>query len=389
MRALAARADRRPRLVAITTVLAALLLVAPSADAATWAITPTPNVTPFDNVLWGTDALSPTSAWAVGYADTGALPTRRPVVLRWSGTAWSTSPNPLPAGGGELRDVDATSTSSAWAVGFTDSSIGNDTLTERWNGTAWSIVPSPNVGAQNHLLGVKGFSATDAWAVGSHNVPGTLNFATLVERWNGSTWSIVPSPSPDPFENRLQDVDGVSSNDLWAVGTRQSSPDGVRNPLILHFNGSAWSSVATPPALDASLEGVVALSSSDVWAVGEKFSLSVFWHVPFALHWNGSSWTEVPMPNPSPQGGRLFGVSGTSGTNVFAVGSSGAGGPLILRWNGSAWVVEPVRSRATSSTLWDASAATTVFAVGSTAQLVNGVLGPSRTFAVRTGGGKG
>ena len=376
---------RTRRLARIAIGVTALVLVAQPAGAATWTVTPTPNTTPFDNVFWGVDALSSTSAWAVGYADTGTLPTRRPIVQRWSGAAWTSTPNPLPPGGGELRDVDAISTSNAWAVGFTNSSVGNDTLIERWNGSAWSIVPSPNIGAQNHLLGIRAFSPSDAWAVGSHNVPGTLNFATLVTRWDGTRWSIVPSPSPDPFENRLQDVDGVSSSDLWAVGTRQNHPDGVRNPLILHFDGSTWSSAATPPALDASLEGVVALSSDDVWAVGWKFSLSLFWHVPFALHWDGSTWTEIPVPSPSPQGGRFFGVAASSGTNLFAVGPS-----LIMRWNGSQWNVEPARSRSTVSNLWDASAGSpsTVFAVGNTAQLSGGVLGPSRTLALRSGSGK-
>ncbi|MGH2636314.1 MAG: hypothetical protein ACRDHU_09265, partial [Actinomycetota bacterium] len=196
MRSFVDRRVRARRLVGIGAAVIALMLAAPPADAATWTVTRSPNATPFDNVLWGVDALSPTSAWAVGHADTGTLPTRRPVVQRWNGASWASTPSPLPPGGGELRDVDALSSSSAWAVGFTNSSVGFDTLIERWNGSTWGIVPSPNVGAQNHLLGVRAFSTNDAWAVGSHNVPGTLNFATLVMRWDGSRWSLVPSPNP-------------------------------------------------------------------------------------------------------------------------------------------------------------------------------------------------
>ena len=379
---------RRPVVVA-ACVIAVMLAAAPPASAATWTVTPTPNATAFDNVLWGVDALSPTSAWAVGHADTGTLPTRRPVIQRWNGAAWVGTPSPLPAGGGELRDVDNLSSTSAWAVGFTNSSVGFNTLIERWNGSTWRIVPSPNLSAQNHLMGVRAFSSSDAWAVGSNNVPGTLNFATLVMRWNGSRWSVVPSPSPDPAENRLNDVDGVSSSDLWAVGFRQSDAYGVRQSLIIHFDGSTWSTVPTPPATDASLEGVVALASNDVWAVGWKFSLPLLWHVPYALHWDGSAWSEVPVPSPSPQGGRLFGIAATSGGNLYAVGHSNAGGgipSLIMRWNGSRWNVEPTPTRTTVANLWDASAASpgTIFAVGNTQQLRRGVLGPSRTLALRS-----
>jgi hypothetical protein len=360
-------------------LIAAFLLIAVPAAAATWTVIPSPNATQFDNFLWGVDALSPGSAWAVGAADTGMVPTRRPVILRWNGTNWASTAVPMPSGGGELRDVDAVSSSDAWAVGFSNTSTGTNTLTERWNGSSWSAVSSPNVGAQNFLLAVKAFSATNAWAVGSQ-----------VQKWNGTSWSIVPAPSPDPSGNHLQAIDGVSSNDLWAVGFTQSDPYGVRQALILHFNGSSWSTVPTPPATEASLESVVALASNDVWAVGWEFSLELLWHVPYALHWNGSAWSEVAIPSPSPQGGRLFDVVALSPTRVYAVGHSNAGGgfpSLAMRWNGATWNVETTPSRSTVSYLWDATAASpsTIFAVGNGQQLRHGVLGPSRTVVVRTG----
>jgi hypothetical protein len=370
----------------------ALLLLASPAFAATWTTTTTPNATPFDNVLWGVDALSPSSAWAVGSADTGTVPTRRPIALRWDGVRWSSVASPLPPGGGELRDADAVSATTAFAVGFSNSSNGFNTLVERWNGTAWSILPSPNVAgaAQNTLLGVRAFSATDAWAVGSHNVPGTLRFSTLVERWNGTTWSIVPSPDPDPFESQLVDVDGVSSSDLWAVGSRRNSPDGVSQPIVLHFDGSSWSIVSVPGGVDATLQSVVARASNDVWAVGSEFSQSLFWHVPFVLHWNGTVWSKVAIPSPGPQGGRLYGVVALSATNVYVVGQTSASGAipsLVMHWNGSQWNVESIRSRSSVAPLWDVSSASpgTVFAVGSSASVRGGVVTPTRTFVLRSG----
>jgi hypothetical protein len=54
-----------------------------------------------------------------------------------------------------------------------------------WNGTAWSVVPSPNPAAYlDAYLGVDAISAKDAWAVG------TTNWAsTLIAHWNGKAWS--------------------------------------------------------------------------------------------------------------------------------------------------------------------------------------------------------
>jgi hypothetical protein len=362
----------------------ALLALASPASAATWASVPSPNLTQFHNVLWGTDALSPTSAWAVGRADTGTLPTSRPVIQRWNGSSWNISASPLPSGGGELRDVDATSTGNAWAVGFSYSSNGHLTLTERWNGGAWSIVPSPSVSAQNHLLGIKTLSASNAWAVGSHNVPGSLAFSTLTMRWNGGAWSIVPSPDTANFENHLNAIDGVSANDLWAVGHTRNGEYSVRQPLILHWNGSAWSIVPSPTGNDASLEGVVALASNDVWAVGSVFSTSLLWHVPFALHWDGQRWSNVAVPSPTSQGGRLFGVAALSPTKVYAVGQAPGVPSLVMRWNGASWAREATPS---TGTVWDAAAAAgsgTVWAVG---QRGNPNVGVGRTFVLRTTNG--
>jgi hypothetical protein len=342
-----------------------------------------PNLTQFDNVLWGVDALSPTSAWAVGRADTGTLPIRRPVIERWNGAAWSISPSPLPPGGGELRDVDATSAGNAWAVGFTNSSNGNLTLTERWNGQAWSVVPSPSVSAQNHLLGVKTLGAGNAWAVGSHNVPGSWAFITLTMRWNGQAWSVVDSPDTASFENHLLAIDGVSPDDLWAVGHTRNGDYSVSAPLILHWDGSAWSVVPSPTANDGTLEGVVALASDDVWAVGSMFSTALLWHVPFALHWDGRSWSSVAVPSPTPQGGRLFGVAALSPAKVYAVGQAPGVPSLVLRWNGTGWARETTPA---TGTVWDAAAAGpgTVWAVG---QRGNPNIGVGRTFTLRTGNG--
>ena len=61
----------------------------------------------------------------------------------------------------------------------------HQTLVEHWNGSAWSVVPSPNVGGSydNALYGVAAVSANDVWAVGHDGDP--ITGQTLVEHWNG------------------------------------------------------------------------------------------------------------------------------------------------------------------------------------------------------------
>jgi hypothetical protein len=357
----------------------------------TWVIPKAPTSTEFDNILWGADAFSTTHAWAVGRAETGTLPIRKPVILRWDGTRWRLSQNPLPPDGGELRDVDTLGTTSAWAVGYTYSDDGNDTLVERWNGSSWSIVPSPNRAAQNWLLAVKAFGANDVWAVGSNNVPNTLFFETMVQRWDGTSWSIVPSPSPDPFESHLLAMDGVASDDLWAVGYTQASPDAIRAPLAMHWDGFNWQVTSIPPVNDSGLEGIVAIASDDVWAVGFTFSVQLLWQVPYAIHWDGESWTNVPIPVSSPQGGHLYDVTALSSGQVWAVGESGSSSIpiLVMRWDGAAWTVETGPAPRGSAVIWDATTfgSSDLLLVGSSAKVVHGNLQPSRPLVVRGVGG--
>ncbi len=41
---------------------------------------------------------------------------------------------------------------------------------------------------------------------------------TLVERWNGTAWTQVPSPSPSAAGNELSGVAATSASNVWAVG---------------------------------------------------------------------------------------------------------------------------------------------------------------------------
>src|SRR5437867_9817567 len=56
---------------------------------------------------------------------------------------------------------------------------------------SWTIIGSPDAGAQYNLLnGVTCVSASDCWAAGYY---AGAAFQTLIERWNGISWTVVPS----------------------------------------------------------------------------------------------------------------------------------------------------------------------------------------------------
>src|SRR5205823_1593623 len=121
-----------------------------------------------------------------------------------------------------LGGVAAVSANDVWAVGnYRDDSNNSQTLTEHWNGSTWSIVPSPNRGTNNNYLkSVAATASNDVWAVGFQFDYDQVitNSRTLIEHWNGSTWSIVRSPNRGTNNNYLESVAAIASNDVWAVG---------------------------------------------------------------------------------------------------------------------------------------------------------------------------
>src|SRR5437867_481388 len=175
----------------------------------------------------------------------------------------------------------------------------------------WNVIPSPNAGTStNNLYAVSG-SGNDVWAIGAYNTgPGAGNiWKTLTLHWDGSAWSVVPSPNVGSDRNLLTGVSG-SGNDVWAVG--YYGPFFGETTLTLHWNGSSWSVVPSPnPGGDFSQLLGLSGSGNDVWAVG-FYSTSDAYHT-MTLHWNVSAWSWVPSPNLGKGQNQLYGVSG-SGT---------------------------------------------------------------------------
>src|SRR5689334_7239646 len=145
---------------------------------------------------------------------------------------------------------------------------------------AWGVLTSPNRGnLEKELKGITTVSATDAWAVGEYNpgVPPTVTGRrTLIEHFDGNTWTLTPSPNPSWSGMdlaTLEDTDAATATDVWAVGYSEDFGSLRLNTLAEHWDGTRWSIVPSPNPAGKSqpnqLFGVAVVSSDDVWAVGQ------------------------------------------------------------------------------------------------------------------------
>src|SRR5262249_55133885 len=156
------------------------------------------------------------------------------------------------------------------------------------------------------LNGLAVLADNDAWAVGyyQNGIPNPAQ--TLIEHWDGLTWSIQPSLNPGT-DNHLTGISALAANDIWAVG---DTYNGTTQTLIVHWNGSQWSRVPSPthgPGYSDLLTGVAALSVGNIWAVG--YTIHSGATQTLIEHWDGTQWQIVPSPNPAPLASRLLGVA--------------------------------------------------------------------------------
>ena len=223
-----------------------------------WDVVPSSNLGTSDNYLRGVAIVSGNDVWAVGnYYNASTYQT---LTEHWNGSAWSVIPSPnVGTHINTLYGVAAVSGSDVWAVGYFYTGSLEQTLTEHWNGSAWSVVTSPNAANNNELYGVAAISGSDAWAVG-YFTNGASAGQTLTEHWNGSAWSVIPSPNLGTSSNELLGVDMASADNVWAVGDYYDQDISTHQTLVEQWNGSAWSVVpsANLGTIQNTLFGVVA-----------------------------------------------------------------------------------------------------------------------------------
>jgi hypothetical protein len=235
-------------------------------DGRRWAIIASPNAGAGDNSLVSVAAASAREAWAVGYRDAKGV--YRSLVEHWDGDRWTVVRLPSLGGTGNgLNAVGGAGPGAVWAVGGSAQARGpSRPLVLRLGGRSWSAVRVPASPHSATLDGIAAWGRRTAWVVGATRSTGGDRAFSL--QTDGRHWRVLSIDPEGALSIDLNDIWAGAPDDIWAVG---SVFDGRwYRPLVEHTVGGRWSSVPAPgiPGYDSRLMAVDGLTTGELWAVG-------------------------------------------------------------------------------------------------------------------------
>lgn len=218
-------------------------------------------------VLRAVDASGPSDVWAVGT-----------YIEHFDGNQWRTVPFPSDIGSHFETAVAAVSPDDAWiaAISFVGSYGGRgQTLLEHWDGTSWRVVRTPRTDSDDRLAAITAVSSDDVWAVGS------TDGRPLAMHWDGTQWRRVPTRTAGPnstFTSVAVDANGM----VWAFGHQDGYDHqgyAVWRTLAERYDGTSWTIVPSPDPYDAADSSFAGAGSAgtEAWAVGANRGTLVAW----------------------------------------------------------------------------------------------------------------
>lgn len=301
-----------------------------------------PIVSPTRNSLyaiWGTAA---NNIFAVG---------DRATILRYDGSKWtqlSLSPTDA-AGVSGLYSIWGSGASDVWFVGASGVAI-------RWDGTKLTKV---NTADKTVLRAIWGTGPTSVY------VASAVATGIQVQKWNGSSWAVsgpiinttsqptamwgtadnnyfITTAGSDIWRSdgamftRVNPSDRYAVNGLWGVGgeiyavgdvkfTDTVNKDAtLRQGIFMRWNGTTFMPIANAPQV--AMYGIWGSSPTDMIAVGASGTV---------IRYNGAAFSSSnTLAEPlTGVNGPITGIRGTGNSDLVAVGDWGT----TMRWNGSNW----------------------------------------------------
>ena len=173
------------------------------------------------------------------------------LAAHWNGKTWSDQSVSSPQQLNALVSESCTAVKDCVAVGLagaTSPTLSLGPLAEHWTGGSWTLLTPANpapAGDITEFSGVSCTSATNCVAVGDYTDQADTSDTTLAEQWNGTSWTVLTTPSPAAF-SALVSVSCPSATHCVAVGVSSPSATGTLSPLTEVWDGTTWTAVTAP-----------------------------------------------------------------------------------------------------------------------------------------------
>jgi hypothetical protein len=196
-----------------------------------------------------------------------------------------------------LLSITCVRTTSCFAVGSYIDNRRTKALTVRFDGTRWRTVYGPTLEKKltyTSLSAVSCVSNTICHGVGRYGDAAAYGGECCINapramRWNGIRWLIVDSPSSTKAYDELTG-DACPAADLClAVGSARNWQTGKYHVLVERWNGTTWSVVDTGLDQVPGLTAIACRSRGSCVAVGGKGR-------PIVARMQGGSWSAASIP---------------------------------------------------------------------------------------------
>jgi hypothetical protein len=213
------------------------------------------------------------------------------------------------------NEYDAGTTADLWWVSVTADAVfivgDNGTIIRSVNTSAqrtFELMPAPTTVT---LFGVYATSTNHAWAVGFD--PMNPEPSGVLLHYEGTDWTTVQLP-PELGANRdIFKVWGRSPNDVWLVG---------RDGLVLHYDGQSWLPVESSVTDWVTVTG----TESETWLVGGKLNGEIG-------RVDGEKVNPVEIDGTSP-------LQGICASSTHGARASGLFGTILQRTTTGDWAID-------------------------------------------------
>jgi hypothetical protein len=247
-----------------------------------------------------------------GFAFEGDGLGRSLLLERTGATSWKQVKSPVERFE-TVNEAEATSPKNVYA--FTQLTGNSGSRILQFNGSKWTVLKTFGrvIGSATVL------SSDDIWVFGG---PVNENGLPGVYHYNGHTWRISMSG--------LGDGDALSDTDVYAIGNYGLGTS------VGYYNGSRWTSVnlagllpKKTKSVTPTLNGIVAESPDNVYAI-DGGSAGTPGDPLVILHYNGSKWSKVATYD----GGQTSAAVADGAGGLWIGGNTQSGSSVLLHYSG-------------------------------------------------------